>query len=207
MTSPVAARGASTGSLRTRKGGADTILTVPTPVGWRSTGRDGVRVSFRKAVLLYGSGGNGKTTLLNMLSGHIPHDERVVTIEDAAELRLQQPHVARMETRPANVEGKGEITARELVRNALRMRPDRVIVGECRAGEAFERAAPDALSDVAAASALTAAGRAYTAAGDTTNALVAFQRVVDEYEETATVYEAQLRIAELTVGADAFKKP
>jgi pilus assembly protein CpaF len=95
-------------------------------------------VRARMNIVVAGGTGSGKTTLLNMLSGHIPHSERVVTIEDAAELRLQQPHVARMETRPANVEGKGEITARDLVRNALRMRPDRVIVGECRAGEAFD---------------------------------------------------------------------
>ena len=73
-----------------------------------------------------------------MLSGFIPAQERIATIEDAAELRLQQPHVARMETRPANIEGKGEITSRELLQNALRMRPDRIIVGECRSAEAFD---------------------------------------------------------------------
>ena len=95
-------------------------------------------VRARLNIVVAGGTGSGKTTLLNMLSGHIPENERVVTIEDAAELRLQQPHVARMETRPSNVEGKGEVTARDLVRNALRMRPDRVIVGECRAGEAFD---------------------------------------------------------------------
>ena len=76
--------------------------------------------------------------MLNMLSGYIPAEERIVTIEDAAELQLQQPHVARLETRPANLEGRGEITSRDLLRNALRMRPDRIIVGECRGKEAFD---------------------------------------------------------------------
>lgn len=89
-------------------------------------------------IIVSGGTGSGKTTFLNMLSGYIPEDERVVTIEDAAELQLQQAHVARMETRPANLEGKGEVTARELVRNALRMRPDRIIIGECRGPEAFD---------------------------------------------------------------------
>ena len=95
-------------------------------------------VRARLNVVVSGGTGSGKTTLLNMLSGHIPVEERVVTIEDAAELQLQQPHVARMETRPANVEGKGVVTARDLVRNALRMRPDRIIIGECRGAEAFD---------------------------------------------------------------------
>jgi pilus assembly protein CpaF len=95
-------------------------------------------VRARLNVIVSGSTGSGKTTLLNMLSGYIARDERVATIEDAAELRLQQRHVARMETRPANVEGKGEVSARDLVRNALRMRPDRIIVGECRGAEAFD---------------------------------------------------------------------
>src|SRR5579863_4430742 len=95
-------------------------------------------VEARMNIVISGSTGSGKTTILNMLSAYVPDDERIVTIEDAAELRLQQPHVARMETRAANLEGKGEITARELVRNALRMRPDRIIVGECRGGEAFD---------------------------------------------------------------------
>jgi pilus assembly protein CpaF len=95
-------------------------------------------VQARMSILISGGTGSGKTTLLNMLSGFIPHDERVATIEDAAELQLQQPHVARMETRPPNLEGKGEITSRDLLRNALRMRPDRIIVGECRGAEAFD---------------------------------------------------------------------
>jgi pilus assembly protein CpaF len=95
-------------------------------------------VRARLNILISGGTGSGKTTFLNMLSGYIPDDERVATIEDAAELRLQQPHVARMETRPANLEGRGEITTRDLVRNALRMRPDRIVVGECRGAEAFD---------------------------------------------------------------------
>lgn len=89
-------------------------------------------------ILISGGTGAGKTTLLNILSGNIPESERIVTIEDAAELQLQQPHVIRMETRPANIEGKGEITQRALVRNALRMRPDRIVIGEVRGAEAFD---------------------------------------------------------------------
>ena len=89
-------------------------------------------------ILISGGTGSGKTTLLNALSGFIPADERVATIEDAAELRLQQPHVVRMETRPRNIEGAGEVTTRDLVKNALRMRPDRVIIGECRGPEALD---------------------------------------------------------------------
>ncbi|GAA5646279.1 MULTISPECIES: CpaF family protein [Vibrio] len=89
-------------------------------------------------ILISGGTGSGKTTLLNALSGFIGESERIVTIEDAAELQLQKPHIVRLETRQASVEGTGEITARELVINALRMRPDRIIVGECRGGEAFE---------------------------------------------------------------------
>jgi pilus assembly protein CpaF len=89
-------------------------------------------------VVISGGTGAGKTTLLNILSGCIPDAERVVTIEDAAELQMQQPHVVRMETRPPNIEGKGEITQRSLVRNALRMRPDRIIIGEVRGAEAFD---------------------------------------------------------------------
>jgi len=95
-------------------------------------------VRARLNVLVSGGTGSGKTTLLNVLSAFIPEKERVVTIEDAAELRLQQAHVGRLETRPANVEGAGEVTTRDLVRNALRMRPDRVIIGECRGPEALD---------------------------------------------------------------------
>jgi pilus assembly protein CpaF len=95
-------------------------------------------VKARLNILICGGTGSGKTTLLNALSSYIPEDERIVTIEDAAELRLQQTHVARMETRPANVEGAGAIHIRQLVINALRMRPDRIIVGEVRAEEALD---------------------------------------------------------------------
>lgn len=89
-------------------------------------------------MIISGGTGAGKTTLLNILSGYIPEAERLVTIEDAAELQLQQPHVVRMETRPPNIEGRGEITQRALVRNALRMRPDRIIIGEVRGAEAVD---------------------------------------------------------------------
>jgi pilus assembly protein CpaF len=89
-------------------------------------------------VLISGGTGSGKTTLLNLLSGFIPEDERVVTIEDAAELQMRQQHVLRLETRPPNIEGKGEISQRSLVRNALRMRPDRIVLGEVRGAEALD---------------------------------------------------------------------
>ena len=89
-------------------------------------------------VLVSGGTGTGKTTMLNVLSAFIPEDERIVTIEDSAELQLQQPHVVRLETRPPNIEGKGEIVARDLVRNALRMRPDRIVVGEVRGPEVLD---------------------------------------------------------------------
>jgi pilus assembly protein CpaF len=95
-------------------------------------------VHAKKNVVISGGTGSGKTTLLNVLSGAIPEDERIVTIEDAAELQLKQPHVVSLETRPANLEGRGEYTIRDLVKNALRMRPDRIVVGECRGGEALD---------------------------------------------------------------------
>lgn len=95
-------------------------------------------VKARRNILISGGTGSGKTTLLNAISAFIDDRERIVTIEDSAELQLQQAHVARLETRPANIEGKGEITQRDLVKNALRMRPDRIIIGEVRAGEAFD---------------------------------------------------------------------
>jgi pilus assembly protein CpaF len=95
-------------------------------------------VKGRISLIVSGGTGSGKTTLLNALSCYIPPEERIITIEDSAELQLQLPHVLRMETRPPNTEGKGEIRQRELVRNALRMRPDRIIVGECRGEEAFD---------------------------------------------------------------------
>ncbi len=95
-------------------------------------------VKSRLNVLISGGTGAGKTTTLNIMSGFIPHAERIVTIEDSAELQLQQPHVVRLETRPPNIEGRGEITSRDLVRNSLRMRPERIIVGEVRGGEALD---------------------------------------------------------------------
>jgi pilus assembly protein CpaF len=95
-------------------------------------------VRARCNVLISGGTGSGKTTLLNCLSRYVPVDERVVTIEDAAELQLQQPHVVRLETRPPNIEGRGEVTQRDLVKNCLRMRPDRIIIGEVRSGEALD---------------------------------------------------------------------
>ena len=95
-------------------------------------------VQARLNVLISGGTGSGKTTLLNVLSGFIPNNERIVTIEDAAELQLRQDHVVRLETRPANIEGKGEIAQRELVKNALRMRPDRIILGEVRGAESLD---------------------------------------------------------------------
>ena len=95
-------------------------------------------VQARCNILISGGTGSGKTTLLNCLSRYISAEERVVTIEDAAELQLQQPHVVRLETRPANIEGKGEVTQRDLVKNCLRMRPDRIIIGEVRSGEALD---------------------------------------------------------------------
>src|SRR5438270_9394088 len=95
-------------------------------------------VHARLNVLISGGTGAGKTTLLNALSAYIPEDQRIVTIEDSAELQLQQPHVARLETRPPNIDGRGEVTQRDLVKNALRMRPDRIVIGEVRGGEAID---------------------------------------------------------------------
>jgi pilus assembly protein CpaF len=107
---------------------------------WTRNASDFLRlcVLMRKNIVVAGGTGSGKTTLLNVLSGFIPSTDRILTIEDAAELRLVQPHVIRLEARPPNIEGRGAITIRDLVRNALRMRPDRVIVGECRGGEALD---------------------------------------------------------------------
>lgn len=95
-------------------------------------------IKARLNIVISGGTGSGKTTLLNTLSSFIPNDERLVTIEDAAELQLQQEHIVRLETRPPNIEGKGSITTRDLVRNALRMRPERIIIGECRGAEALD---------------------------------------------------------------------
>ena len=95
-------------------------------------------VHARLNILISGGTGSGKTTLLNALSAFIPENERIVTIEDSAELQLQQPHVVRLETRPPNIEGRGEVSQRDLVRNSLRMRPDRIVIGEVRGGEAID---------------------------------------------------------------------
>jgi pilus assembly protein CpaF len=97
-----------------------------------------VCVVSRLNIVISGGTGSGKTTLLNVLSGYIPEEERIVTIEDAAELQLQQEHVVRLETKVANVEGRGVVSTRDLVRNSLRMRPDRIVIGECRGGEALD---------------------------------------------------------------------
>src|SRR6266705_704976 len=95
-------------------------------------------VKARLNIIISGGTGAGKTTLLNALSAYIPADERIVTIEDSAELQLQQPHIVRLETRPPNIEARGEVSQRDLVRNALRMRPDRIVIGEVRGGEAID---------------------------------------------------------------------
>jgi len=97
-----------------------------------------ITVESKQNVIISGGTGSGKTTLLNVLSNYIPKGERVITVEDAAELRLQQPHLVSLESRPPNIEGKGQITIRDLVRNCLRMRPDRIVVGECRGAEALD---------------------------------------------------------------------
>lgn len=97
-----------------------------------------VCIKYRKSTLISGGTGSGKTTLLNALSSFIPNDERIVTVEDSAELNLPQEHVVRLEARPANIEGRGAISIRDLVKNCLRMRPDRIVVGECRGGEAID---------------------------------------------------------------------
>jgi pilus assembly protein CpaF len=108
--------------------------TLPEPLASTLAGA----VRGRASILVSGGTGSGKTTTLNALSGEIPDDERIVTIEDAAELRLRQRHVVRLEARPPNLEGRGEVTIRQLVRNALRMRPDRIVVGEVRGAEALD---------------------------------------------------------------------
>jgi pilus assembly protein CpaF len=120
-----------------------TEITIPMLIAMATLTEDMVKllagcVRARLNILISGGTGAGKTTLLNALSSYIPSGERVITIEDAAELRLQQEHVVRLETRPPNSEGRGEVVARDLVKNALRMRPDRIIVGEVRSGEALD---------------------------------------------------------------------
>jgi pilus assembly protein CpaF len=128
--------------LTIRKFAADT-LTADDLIERRSLSKQALAflvasVRCRLNILVSGGTGTGKTTFLNVLSGYIPSDERIVTIEDAVELKLRQRHVIRLETRPANIEGKGAVGIRELVRNSLRMRPDRIIVGECRGAEALD---------------------------------------------------------------------
>ncbi len=118
-------------------------LTIDQLIGYGSITRNMAEfvracVVSRLNIVISGGTGSGKTTLLNVLSGFIPSDERIVTIEDAAELKLQQEHVVRLETKPPNTEGKNAVTIRDLVRNSLRMRPDRIVVGECRGGEALD---------------------------------------------------------------------
>jgi pilus assembly protein CpaF len=121
----------------------DKALTDAEMINYGSINKDMVEflracVISEKSIIVSGGTGSGKTTLLNMLSSYIPVTERIITIEDVAELRLQQEHLGRLESRPPNIEGKGEITIRDLVKNTLRMRPDRIIVGECRGGEALD---------------------------------------------------------------------
>jgi pilus assembly protein CpaF len=123
--------------FRSRGLSADALVTAGT---WESPLRDLLAraVGARLSILISGGTGSGKTTTLNALSSFVPADERIVTIEDTLELRLRQPHVVRLEARPPSVEGRGEVTIRRLVRNALRMRPDRIVVGEVRGGEALD---------------------------------------------------------------------
>ena len=131
------------GSLLSIRKFAKSPISIEKMIGLGSIPEDMAQVleaivASRRNVLISGGTGSGKTTLLNAMSSFIDEQERIVTIEDSAELQLQQAHVARLETRPPNIEGKGEVTQRDLVKNALRMRPDRIIVGEVRAGEAFD---------------------------------------------------------------------
>jgi pilus assembly protein CpaF len=131
------------GSAITIRKFARSPLTLERLVGFGALTEDMGRfltraVIAKKNIVIAGGTGSGKTTLLNVLSAAIPSDERIVTIEDAAEIQLGQPHVVSLETRPANMEGKGEYSIRDLVKNALRMRPDRIVVGECRGGEALD---------------------------------------------------------------------
>ncbi len=136
---PLALRGATV----TIRKFAKEALTIEDLVKWGSVTEDMVTflracVRARLNCVVSGGTGSGKTTTLNVLSGFIPDDERIVTIEDAAELQLRQDHVVTLETRPANVEGRGRVTIRDLVINSLRMRPDRIVIGECRGGEALD---------------------------------------------------------------------
>jgi pilus assembly protein CpaF len=120
-----------------RRPGPDELVSLGTLTAAQRAALEAA-VGGHRSILVSGGTGSGKTTLLNALSSYIDPGERVVTIEDAAELRLQQPHVVRMESRPAGVEGRGEVTIRDLLRNALRMRPDRIVIGEVRGAEALD---------------------------------------------------------------------
>ncbi|MDP6507146.1 MAG: ATPase, T2SS/T4P/T4SS family, partial [Planctomycetota bacterium] len=129
-------------TLTIRKFSTDPF-TVDDLIGFGSVSRNmadfmALCVDQRKNILVSGGTGSGKTTLLNVLSNFIPATERIITVEDAAELKLIQPHVVSLESKPANIEGKGAIPIRDLVKNSLRMRPDRIVVGECRGGEALD---------------------------------------------------------------------
>ena len=117
--------------------GMDDLIDLGTVTPALAVVLEGI-VKARLNVLISGGTGAGKTTMLNIMSGYIPEDERIITIEDSAELQLQQPHVVRLETRPPNIEGRGEVNARDLVRNSLRMRPERIIVGEVRGAESLD---------------------------------------------------------------------
>ena len=131
------------GSSLTIRKFSRTPLTVDNLISYDTMNREmadllDAAVRGRLSILVSGGTGTGKTTLLNVLSANIPNDERIITIEDAVELQLQQEHVVRLESRPANIEGRGEITIRDLVRNSLRMRPDRIVIGEVRGAEALD---------------------------------------------------------------------
>ena len=181
----------------------------------------------RLNVLVSGGTGSGKTTLLNVLSGFIPETERIVTIEDSAELQLQQPHVCRLETRPSNLEGRGEVTQRDLVKNSLRMRPDRIVIGEVRGGEAFDmlqamntghdgslttvhaNTPRDALSRVENMIAMAGVGLPAAAAqrqiASAINVIVQTERMEDGKRRVVTVSEVEGMEGNTITMADVFK--
>ena len=139
MIRPIAVNGPNITIRRFSK----TPISVTQLIKWGSLGKQMAQfletcVKSHKNIIISGGTGSGKTTLLNALSSFIPNEERIITVEDAAELQLQQDHIISLETRPPNLEGKGAISIRDLIKNTLRMRPDRIIVGECRGGEALD---------------------------------------------------------------------